>query len=176
MRVRYRINQFWQAVTASPSEEDLRKVNKVLSLEMISLFREMQASEQAHSINIYKQLRANGDTNQDLLVAALLHDVGKSRYPLKIWERILIVFGNTFFPRQVKRWGKREPSGWVRPFVIAENHPTWGAEMAEEAGAPTTTVMIIRRHQEVLPHHANDETVSFEEHLVQRLQLVDDNS
>jgi hypothetical protein len=176
MHVRYRINQFWRAVSAAPSEDDLRKVNEVLSPQLMSLFRKMQASEQAHSINIYKQLRANGDTDQDLLVAALLHDVGKSRFPLDIWERILIVIGNTFFPRQVKRWGKGEPSGWKRSFVIAENHPTWGAGMAAEAGASTLTARIIQRHQEVLSHHANGGAVPFEDQLIQRLQLLDDKS
>jgi putative nucleotidyltransferase with HDIG domain len=176
MRVRYRIKQFWHAVTAAPSKDDLGKVNEVLSPQLMSLFRKMQASEQAHSLHIYQQLRDNGETNADLMVAALLHDVGKSRYPLRIWERGLIVMGNKISPQQAQRWGEGQPTGWKRAFVIAEKHAAWGAEMVAEAGASPMTAKIIQRHQETLPIQTKQETTSLEDRLIQRLQLLDNNS
>ena len=57
----------------------------------------MQSSEQAHAVSVYRQLVAQGETSSDLLAAALLHDVGKSLSPLRLWERVLIVLARVFF-------------------------------------------------------------------------------
>ena len=38
--------------------------------------------------------REQGEENPDLLTAALLHDSGKTRTPLRIWERVVVVIVN----------------------------------------------------------------------------------
>lgn len=114
----------------------------------MNLFLRMQPGEQAHSLWIFNQLIDQNETSEDLLAAALLHDVGKSRYPLRLWDRVLIVLGKRMFPLQAKNWGSGEARGWQRPFVVAEKHAEWGASMAEEAGASPVVVELIRRHQD----------------------------
>ena len=111
----------------------------------------MHLSEQHHGLRVLKMLREQGETDPDLMVAALLHDVGKSRHRLRVWERVLIVLGKAFFPGQVQRWGQAPLSKWNRAFVVAEQHPNWGAALALEAGCSALTVDLIRHHQAESP-------------------------
>jgi putative nucleotidyltransferase with HDIG domain len=165
----YRTRQFWSALTAVPAEDDLVHAGKVLSPALFRLFRQMQPGEQAHSLAILRQLREDGETDRDLWVAALLHDVGKSCHPLRIWERVLIVTVQALLPERARHWGRGEPSGWRRAFVVAEKHPEWGAEMAASAGASPAAVELIRRHQEPAAAPSADRL----ERLLFRLQSVD---
>jgi hypothetical protein len=101
-------------------------------------------------------------------------------HPLRLWERVVIVLGRAYFPEQAKIWGNSEPRGWKRPFVVAEKHAAWGAELAAQAGATPLTVAIIKRHQE-LPHTAPTELVSeqqalLEDCLLHQLQIFDEES
>jgi len=151
-------------------------VQEILSPKMMQLFTSMHPNEQAHSIRIYKQLLNNGETNKDLLIAALLHDVGKSQYRIKPWERVMIVIGKWLLPQQVKRWGKGQSNGWKRPFVIAEQHAKLGAEMAKEAGASGLTARLIQRHQDVLPDDKYLDDNTLENQLLRQLQTLDNNN
>jgi putative nucleotidyltransferase with HDIG domain len=144
----------------------------------MDLFLKLQPNEQAHSLRIYRQLYQKNSTEKDLLVAALLHDVGKTAYPLHPWERAWIVIGKATLPSKMAEWGQAEPRGWKRPFVIAEQHAGWGAEMAANAGASTTSVNLIRRHQQTIHLHSshNATAASTEDQLLYRLQLLDNES
>jgi hypothetical protein len=90
------------------------------------------------------------------------------------------VVGRTLFPTRVKEWGTGDAKGWKRPFVIAEKHPVWGAEMAEEAGSLPLVVSLIRRHQDCtdndIGHGSPGDAVALEEQLLFQLQLLDDES
>ncbi len=89
-----------------------------------------------------------GHTNPDLLLAALLHDVGKAQMPLMIWERVLIVLGFKFFCDRAIQLGSRPPSPLTRSFVVAVQHPAWGADMVNVAGGSPVLVELIKRHQD----------------------------
>ena len=173
MRIAYRVRQFWHALFARPTPEDLSLARSVLSTPQMRLFEQLQPSEQVHSINICRRLIQLGEMQPDLLVAALLHDVGKSRYPLHTWDRALIVLAGAIFPNKTKIWGQGRPQGWQRAFVVAQRHPAWGAEMAAGAGASPLTVTIIQRHQEPAPlKNGRDAT---EEMLLRLKNLDEDN-
>jgi hypothetical protein len=144
----YRVRQFWLAWRAEPlTQNELAPARYVLTAEQMKLFSHLQPSEQIHALNVLQTIQAQGETDPDLQVAALLHDVGKARAPLKLWERVVIVLGKSFFSKRLKSWGRGQPQGFFRPFVIAEQHPTWGGEMASEAGSSPVAVSLIRRHQ-----------------------------
>jgi len=173
-RITYRLYQFWQAVTARPTAADLDQARQTLNPAQMALFGRLQASEQAHAANVLGRLAAQGETQPDLLAAALLHDVGKLRAPLHLWERVIIVLGQAFFPARVKQWGAAEQpqAGWRRAFIVARQHPAWGADLAREAGVSPLAEALIRRHQDLLPAAPT----SLEDRLLARLQAVDDES
>jgi hypothetical protein len=177
-RVFYRLRQFWSALSAAPSAGELDKVRSLLTPPQMALFLRMHRSEQAHSIQVMGAVfhTSNGiqaESRQDLLRAALLHDVGKSRYPVRIWERVLIVLSKVFLPGMVKRWGESAAEGsglgWRRAFVVSQQHPAWGAQMAAEAGASSLVSTLIRRHQD--PRSNSSE--GLEDCLLQMLQAAD---
>lgn len=177
MRIRYRAGQFFKALHTHPSASQLEQAKTVLKPALLALFLQMQPAEQAHSLAVYEQLIANGEKNSDLLAAALLHDVGKIRAPLRIWERVIIVIAYYLLPDRIAAWGKGRPVGWKRTFVVAEQHPAWGAEMAAKAGAPPMTVEIIRRHhQPVRSLSAPGKLPPLEDHLILELQTIDEES
>lgn len=155
---------------------------EVLTPSLMALFLRMDPGEQAHSLAVFQKLKHGGETHDSLQAAALLHDVGKSRYPLRIWERVLIVLMKAFLPAALHSWGQGEPTGWRRPFVIAMQHPKWGAQMAAEAGAPPLVVSIIRRHQDNPVKFSDDagefssKDFSLEDRLIYYLQYADNES
>ena len=129
----------------------------------------MSDPDQSHSIRVFQTLVDQGEENSDLLMAALLHDVGKSLNPLRAWERSLVVVTNRILPDQVLNWGQGEPRGWRKPFVVALQHPEWGAALVHQEGGSETLVTLIRYHQE----HALPSIRKDVQDLIKRLQAAD---
>lgn len=175
-RLLYRVRQFWHALHAQPSAHELALARAVLSPQQFNLFSRMQPSEQVHSLGVLQQLQENANPPQDLQIAALLHDVGKSILPLRLWERAWIVLASAVAPSWAQHRGSQamhdDTPFWQRPLIVACQHPEWGARLAEEAEAPPLAVAIIRRHQQKITPTRG----SFEEELLLRLQAVDDRN
>jgi putative nucleotidyltransferase with HDIG domain len=180
-RLVYRSRQFWKAIRTDSSREDMEQVSAVLTPSQYELFQQMHKSEQAHSLRVLRKLKDQGEQNADLQTAALLHDVGKIRLPLQLWERVLVVLVRALCADCVKKWGSvdervsLEELGWHKAFVVAEKHPVWGAELAAQVGASEVAVALIARHQEQLPP-MGDNKVSVEDRLLSKLQAVDNQS
>jgi len=167
----YRARQFWLAYRAQIlTEEELTPACSILTADQMELFSLLQPSEQIHALRVLQTIQLQGESDPDLLTAALLHDVGKARAPLKIWERVVIVLGKGFFPKRTKIWGFGQPQGWKRPFVVAEQHPVWGSEMASKAGTSSLALSLIRRHQSPDKYPSSDQ---YENHLLNILQNAD---
>jgi hypothetical protein len=177
-RLFYRAHQFWLALSAKPDPAGLEAARGVLTLVQMALFIAMPPSEQRHALKVLQKLLRQGESHPDLLVAALLHDVGKQRHPLHLLERVVIVLGQKLFPQKARHWGAEPPDGlhslpaWQRPFVVAAQHPAWGAQMACEAGVSRLGQALIRRHQE----QAGGDSRTLEDILLSKLQAVDDES
>jgi hypothetical protein len=164
-----RLNQGLRALIAFARPPDLAEARDVLGPRLTALFRQMRLSEQNHCLRVMCALQAQGYNHPDLLVAALLHDVGKTRYPLTLFGRTLAVLAEAIAPRLAQRLSQGEPHGLRRALVVAERHPQWGAEMLAEVGASPLAVALTRRHQERLSHPPQSE----EERFLLLLQAAD---
>ncbi len=177
----YRLGQFWRVWRVRPLPVEAReRITAVLTPEETALFDQFSLSDQQHSYQVLRTLQANGQTHPDLLAAALLHDVGKTRAPLSIWQRSLIVLAQAFLPGKTAVWGQGSVDSWQRPFVVKVQHPAWGAEMAQTANSRPLTIELIRRHQEQLPEtpalSGAETAVTETDQLLRLLQWADDQN
>ena len=165
---RYRARQFFRALAARVSVEELEQAACILTPAALTLFRSMSAQDQRHALEVCRTLIRAGHTDSQLLAAALLHDVGKAAARLPAWQRATIVFLERFAPRLLARLSQGEPQGWRRPFIVHARHPEIGARWAEEAGCLPLTVALIRRHQDRMGDYRTGE-----EQLLAALQAAD---
>ncbi len=83
--------------------EDKREVQLRLPVSALSLFDTMSNADQQHSLRVCRGLQAQGYVEQDMLAAALLHDVGKAQGRVPFWTRPVIVLGKLCAPRLLAR-------------------------------------------------------------------------
>lgn len=166
-----RFRQGVLALTAFARPVDYAAVDNVLTPELAGLFRRMTRSEQHHSLRVMSTLRDAGHDHPELLTAALLHDVGKSRVGMTLPERTAVVLVRKFTPSLAVAWAHGEPRGFRRAFVVSARHADWSAEDIAALGASPLAVELVRRHQE--PPITAPATES--DRLLAILQTADDN-
>lgn len=146
-RIFYRARQFWHTLTGKLSRRHWEEVRSALAPDPLTLFTEMSDPEQTHGFRVYRRLKAKGYQDPDLLAAALLHDVGKNRSPLTVWGRAWIVIASSIFHQDTKPDTSPVMGEDRHPMSVAKHHPAWGAEMALQRGASSTTAWLIRNHE-----------------------------
>ena len=146
-KIRYRTWQFWQSLKRSPGPAERGIVQSLLSSQELALFQKLPTSDQNHSLRVLQTLQIAGEMDPDLLKAALLHDVGKSLYPLHRWERVFAVLMWAVLPDTARKWGRLEPRSLRRSLAVIHHHPEWGARLVEEAGSSQRVIELVRYHE-----------------------------
>ncbi len=115
-----------------------------LSAEEYRLFLAMDRRERHHGCAVARALlRRRPDAPPLLVRAALLHDVGKSCRPYRVWQRILV---HLYTPQSVPS-EPRYPGFWGE--VQAKvHHPTYGAQMILAAGGCGRVASLVERHHD----------------------------
>jgi len=152
MSASYRFRQGVRALVAWVRPVNDALAQQHLSPDLYTLYRSMRRAERLHSLRVLQDLTAAGHSDPDLLAAALLHDVGKTRVRFTLPDKVLVVLVKAFAPALYQRWGQGPPRGWLRPFAVSVQHPAWGADMVATAGGNTRMVELIRRHADPVPH------------------------
>jgi hypothetical protein len=167
-----RFRQGIRALLAFSYPVDYPLAEQYLSAKQMVLFRQMGRSEQLHSLNVLRSVLAqSAQTPHDLAVAALMHDIGKSRYTLAVWQKTISVLVKKFLPELSARLSAfNRLTFWNAPFVVRQWHPKWSAELLAEVGATESVIWLAE-------HHA-DSAEQWREHpnypLLLRLQQADD--
>jgi len=171
-----RFRQGIRALTAWGRPVDLALAASVLTPAQMALFRRLRRGEQIHALHVLRAVRAAGETDPDLAVAALLHDVGKTVATFWFHERVAVVLVRKFLPALYYRLAKdspadcsRPPRGVSRAFAISLHHAVWSAELLAGAGGSDRAVELCRRHDEYLTAPPRGET----ERLLLVLQSAD---
>ena len=146
----HRLQQGLQALFAFSYEIDTDLIKTYLSSKQYDLFRQMSHNEQYHCMRVLQLiLEQEPTTPLHLAQAALLHDVGKSRHSLAVWQKTLAVLVKYFFPQRYRGWNKAQnPNRLEIAAVVAERHPAWGAELLQAIKADQAVIWLVRHHQD----------------------------
>jgi hypothetical protein len=155
MRIAYRSRQFFRAVaalaTGDLTERDRAEVAGVLPEGLRALFFRMALNDQRHSLEVYRRLVAQGYADRDLLIAALLHDCGRSLARIALWQRVALVLAKARRPAMLDRLAGPDAASsgesWRYAFYVQREHARLGAELAVRAGASPIAAAYIRRHE-----------------------------
>jgi hypothetical protein len=146
-RIVNRVQQGLRGLFAFTLHLDLDLAARTLTPQQLAAFRRMTRGEQLHSLNVLRDVLAQDTTPSDLAVAALLHDVGKSRYPMRVWQKTLVVLVRSFALSTYLKLSRSSEHEWLsRPFVVARCHGVWGAELLKEIGASQRTIWLVALH------------------------------
>jgi hypothetical protein len=107
----YRVRQFFRALFARVSDEELEQAARILTPAALALFCSMPIQDQRHGLDVCVALQQAGHTKPDLLAAALLHDAGKAAARIPAGQRAVIVLLERFAPRLLARLSQGAPQG-----------------------------------------------------------------
>ena len=147
MGVLYRVRQFTLALGAQANRERAEDLTQHLDPRQLDLFQQMSSVDQHHCLAVADSLREAGYTDASVLRAGLLHDVGKTLGPVRIWHRVLAVLVKALLPSM---WEKvdGEPGTWLYPLHVHRHHATLGAELAAQAGCSPEVVWLVAHHED----------------------------
>lgn len=143
---RYRAHQFFQAIRARREPPDIAPARAILAPPLLALFEAMPAEDQRHVLTVLSDLQSRGETDQPLLEAALLHDVGKAGAGVGLLHRVARVLLWRSWPAGWA-WLAGSATGWRRPFWVVANHAERGAVWIESQGGTAELVALVRQHE-----------------------------
>jgi putative nucleotidyltransferase with HDIG domain len=142
----YRTRQFFGSFRPRLQDHERSAAAAFLGNRLWPLFESMNARDQKHSIDTFRLLKAQGCSDDDLLSAALLHDIGKGRLAgarVRLWHRVAYVLLAAGAPPLLRRLTKGRGG-----LANLRHHAERGAVVAEALGVGPATVELIRRHHE----------------------------
>ena len=128
-------------------------VPAILNPAQAVAFSALPSFDRAHLRSVFDLLQRNGESDNDLLVAALLHDLGKCRngHCVRLIHRVARVILRRVSPSALERLARWPAPTWRVGFALAVHHPGLGAEKAGQLGCSARTCWLIAHHEDKPP-------------------------
>jgi hypothetical protein len=138
-----KVRQFRSHVRARVGADERAGLADWLSPAQLGLFDSMHVADRRHGLDVVRTLRADGVTDEEVLLAGLLHDAGKGA--TGVGPRVAFSLGQRY-GAWIRRVAWAIP-GWRAALDRLRDHAEASARSAAEVGCPPRTVELIR-HQD----------------------------
>lgn len=147
-RTLWRVRQFGHVISSRPDPAvDATLQRLLMSDAQWRLLARLTPFDRAHHLRVHQLLVEAGHDDRDLLLAALLHDVGKAdeRGRVHAFHRASHVVLSRFAPGALRRLAVNR--GWFRHGLwLSVRHAENGASLARSAGASERCRELIASH------------------------------
>jgi hypothetical protein len=138
-----KVRQFRTHLTAQVAPAERAALATWLTSRQLALFDGMHVADQRHGLDVVATLRTGGSTDQDLLLAGLLHDCAKGP-AVGVLPRVAWSLGEAWGTWVVA--AARHLPGFGHALDRIRDHAELSAQMAHGAGCSPRTAALIR-HQ-----------------------------
>lgn len=151
-RAGYRIGQFVRGLVPWVPARDRALAAAVLTARQFAAFCLMTPADQRHAVRVARSVLAAGARDPDLIVAALLHDLGKvdpqGLGRVMVVHRVAKVLLVRLSPRTWARLSAISRPGIGRGCYLLQHHPALGAAWAAGLDVSPRARALIAAHQE----------------------------
>ncbi len=152
---RYRIKQFYWAVTSYFTKLDEAYIDKYLQEEEKELFNMLSTGDKHHCVRVaktaeeyYYQIKRDypqlNTSLEEVMKIALLHDIGKIVHPLNILKKSLIVLLNKVSSGRLKKLSR------IDSIYIYYYHPMEGVKLLRKLGYDENFLYAVEKHHEYI--------------------------
>lgn len=128
-------------------------IETLLTNDQAKAFRQLPPYDQAHLLRVYQRLVAAGERDREVLIAALLHDIGKAMPSARVRlpDRVARVILRRCAPRVLDRFARMPAPWWRTGLTLAVHHPKVGAHKAAALGCTPRVCWLIEHHEDDPP-------------------------
>lgn len=137
-----KVRQFRSHLRARVAPSERNALGSWLTPAELVLFDGMHVADRRHGLDVVATLRAAGTSDEELLLAGLVHDCGKGQ--AGVLPRVAWSLGEAWGPWVVRL--ARHVPGWSSTLDRLRDHAELSARLALEAGCSVRTAELIR-HQ-----------------------------
>ena len=139
-----KVRQFRAHQRARVDARERASLDGWLTPPQLALFDSMHVADRRHGLDVVATLRAEGQGDDELLLAGLLHDAGKG--DTGVWPRVAYSLGQEY-GRWIWRVAGAVP-GFRGALTRLQDHAEESARLAAAAGCTPRTVELIRYQDE----------------------------
>ena len=151
-RMAYRIGQLGRGMVPWVSARDRVLAAAALTERQFAAFRRMAPADQRHAVRVVRLLLAQGTRDPDLIVAGLLHDLGKVEAQgtgrVLLLHRVAKVLLARLLPELWASLSATPRPGLARGYSLLRHHPALGAAWAAQLAVSPRACALIAAHQE----------------------------
>jgi hypothetical protein len=149
-QARYRILQGLRHLTDRETPSIDATIRELLNPAQWALVSRLSPADRAHLLRVHQELVRQGVTDQDLLLAGLLHDIGKADDygRVTVFHRTLNVLFGRIAPQVRRQLVNRERNWITHGMYLTLEHSRLGGDLARSAGASERTCWLIAHHDD----------------------------